>query len=107
MREVGSMGVLLCIIMDYGCQCELWLADSGDFRGRTPLHVLIDSPACAACVYESDCEPLGWHQWHDWHIEKQLDRLDSGLLPAAVVLLAFCASGGLLVIKTLQLPPSA
>lgn len=76
-------------------------------RGRTLLHVLKDIPGCTECVDESDCEPLGWHQRHDWHIEEQLDMLDSGLLSAAMVLLAFCASGGLLVIKTTQLPPSS
>lgn len=41
------------------------------------------------------------------NMTEQLDMLDSGLLSAAVVLLAYCASGGLLVIKTTQLPPSA
>lgn len=95
-------------LMDH---CGLWLKKMWTLAGRfmwckTPLHVLKDIPGCTVCVDESDCVARLWHQWRDWHIEVQLDMLlDSGLLSAAMVLLAFCASGGLLVIKRAQLPP--
>ena len=46
-----------------------------------------------------------WHQCHDWHIEERLDMLDSGVLSEAMVLLAFCASGSLMVVKTTQPAP--
>lgn len=59
------------------------------------------SPECMGGVDESDCEPLGWHRCHDWRTGEQLDMLDSGLLSAAVVLLAFWPPGH----KTTQLPP--
>lgn len=67
----------------------LWLK-----MGAPPLHVLKERPGCpwGCLVDESDCEPLTWHWRHDWHIEEQSDMLDSGLLSAAAVLLAFCTS---------------
>lgn len=87
---------------------KMWTLAGRFMWCKTPLHVLKDIPGCTVCVDESDCVARLWHQWRDWHIEVQLDMLlDSGLLSAAMVLLAFCASGGLLVIKTAQLPPSA